>query len=172
MRHHKHPGLAGRLVDGELQPHPDASSTQAQLVWVPVAAADAREVDALEGLLCVPTRAGAMRVASVPHVVEHLALGDEIAVADWEGEPMARGELALALAGTVRCVGSPEHEWRRLARLVDDAAGERCWFDVIGDHAVAASVPRGALRAVFATLAHEAEAGTLRWEYATPARHA
>lgn len=172
MRHHKHPGLAGRLVDDELQPHPDATSSRAQLVWVPVATPDAREVDALEGLLCVPSRAGAMRVASVPHVVEHLALGDEVAVADWEGEPMARGELALALAGTVRCVASPEHEWQWLARLVDDAAGEPCWHDVIGDHAVAASVPRPALGAVFATLAGEARAGTLRWEYATPGRHA
>lgn len=172
MRHHKHPGLAGRLVDGELRPHPDAARGDAMLVWVPVATPDGREVDALEGLLCVPTRLGAARIAAVPHVVEHLALGDELAVADWDGEPMARGELALALTGTVRCVAAAGHDWRWLAGAIDDAAGQSCWFDVIGDAAVAASVPRAQLGAVFARLAAHADAGELRWEYATPARHA
>lgn len=172
MRHHKHPGLAGRFVDGELEPHPDATRSDAQLAWVPVATPDGREVDALEGVLCVPTRPGAMRLVAVPHVVEHLALDDELAVADWEGEPMARGELAHALSGTIRCVGAAGREWRWLAALVDDSASGGCWFDVIGNHAVAASVPRPALGAVFAALTREADAGTLRWEYATPGRHA
>ncbi len=175
MRHHRHPGLAGRLQprDDELQPHPDAERDDARLAWFPLATADARDVDALEGLLCVPTRAGAMRIASVPHVVEGLALGDEVAVADWEGEPLARGELALSLDGTVRCVAGEQRDWRWLARLVDDAAGGigTCWFDVIGDSAVAASVPRPSLARVFAALTMASNTGELRWEYVTPARH-
>lgn len=175
MRHHRHPGIAGRLVHGsdELHAHPDATRTDARLAWFPVATPDGRDVDALEGLLCVPTRAGAMRIVAVPHAVEGLALGDEVAVADWEGEPMARGELALSLDGTVRCVTNEGRDWRWLARLVDDAAGGigSCWFDAIGDHAVAASVPRPSLARVFAALTVAANTGELRWEYVTAARH-
>ena len=175
MRHHKHPGLAGQLRSGsdQLHPHPDATRSDAVLTWFPVATVDGRDVDALEGLLCVPTRPGAMRIASVPHVVEGLALGDEVAVADWGGEPMARGELASALAGTVRCVATVERDWRWSAQLIDDGAGAigACWFDVIGDTALAASVPRAQLAGVFAALTMAANVGELRWEYVTPARH-
>jgi hypothetical protein len=175
MQHHKHAGLAGRLAAGgeTLEPHPDAERDDARMAWFPVATPDAREVDALEGLLCVPTRAGAMRIAAVPHVVEGLTLGDEVAVADWDGEPMARGELALALAGTVRVVAAGDRGWAWAARIVDDAAGGigSCWFDAIGDHAVAASVPRDRLAPVFAALTLAANTGELRWEYATAGRH-
>jgi hypothetical protein len=175
MQHHRHAGIAGRLAAGgdTLDPHPDAASETARMAWFPVATADGREVDALEGLLCVPTRAGAMRIVAVPHVVEGLTLGDEIAVADWDGEPMARGELALALAGTVRVVAAGERGWAWAARIVDDAAGGigTCWFDAIGDHAVAASVPHARLAHVFAALTVAAAAGELRWEYATLGRH-
>lgn len=175
MQHHRHPGLAGTLAPGgdSLEPHPDAASGDARMAWFAVAAPDRREVDALEGLLCVPTRPGAMRIVAVPHVVEGLTLGDEVAVGDWDGEPMARGELALALAGTVRVVAAGGRGWAWAAQLVDDAAGGRgtCWFDAIGEHAVAASVPRDRLAAVFAALTSAARDGKLRWEYATVQRH-
>lgn len=156
-----------------LEPHPEAGAEAARMAWFPVASADGREVDALEGLQCVPTRAGAMRIVAVPHVVEGLTLGDEVAVADWDGEPLARGELALALAGTVRVVAAGDRGWAWAARVVDDAAGGigTCWFDAIGDHAVAASVPRDRLARVFAALTMAANVGELRWEYATAARH-
>lgn len=144
------------------------------MAWFALASPDGREVDALEGLLCVPTRAGAMRIVAVPHLVEGLTLGDEVAVGDWQGEPIARGELALALSGTVRAVAADGRGWRWLAQLIDDAAGGRgsCWFDAIGEDAVAASVPRAGLVAVFAALTAAANTGELRWEYATAARHA
>lgn len=175
MRHHRHPGLAGSLRSGssELHAHPDAQRDDARLTWFPVATTDGRDVDALEGLMCVPTRAGAMRIVAVPHVVEGLALGDEVAVGDWEGEPMARGELALSLHGTVRAVAADGRDWLWLARLVDDAAGGigTCWFDAIGDSALAASVPRPSLAAVFAALTMASNVGELRWEYVTTARH-
>lgn len=175
MRHHRHPGLAGQLrsSSNELHAHPDAERTDARLTWFPVATTDGRDVDALEGLTCVPTRAGAMRIVAVPHVAEGLAMGDEVAVADWEGEPMARGELALSLSGTVRCVAGDGRDWLWLARLVDDAAGGigTCWFDAIGDSAIAASVPRAALAPVFAALTMASNTGELRWEYATAGRH-
>ncbi len=143
------------------------------MCWFAVASGDGRDVDALEGLMCVPTRAGAMRIAAVPHVATNLALGDEVAVADWDGEPMARGELALALAGTVRCVALRDQGWFALAHLIDDAAGGRgtCWFDAIGEQAIAASVPRRALVDVFAALDVAAAAGDVRWEYVTQGRH-
>lgn len=175
MQHHRHAGLAGRLApDGTtLDAHPDAERDDARMAWFPVATPDGREVEALEGLLCVPTRPGAMRIVAVPHVVEGLTLGDEVAVADWDGEPLARGELALALAGTVRVVAAGGRGWQWAAQLVDDAAGGRgtCWFDAIGEEAVAASVPRNRLANVFAALAAAADAGELRWEYATAGRH-
>jgi hypothetical protein len=175
MQHHRHAGLAGRLAPGgqALDPHPDAARADAVMAWFPITTPNAREVDSLEGILCVPTRAGAMRLVGVPHVVDGLELGDEVAVADWDGEPMARGELALALAGTVRAVAGAERSWTWLAQLIDDAAGGRgsCWFDAIGDHALAASVPRAALVPVFAALTIAANAGELRWEYVTAARH-
>jgi len=143
------------------------------MAWFPVASSDARDIDSLEGLLCVPTRPGAMRLVAVPHRVEELALGDEVAVADWDGEPLARGELALALAGTVRAVAGGARPWHWLAALIDDAAGGRgsCWFDVIGEQGVAASVERPALAAVFAALSERADADDVRWEYATSSRH-
>ncbi|MCB0879143.1 MAG: hypothetical protein KDC46_09215 [Thermoleophilia bacterium] len=176
MRHHQHAGLVGQLRSGseELHPHPDAQRDDAVVAWFPIMDPAGRDVDALEGLTCVPTRAGAMRITAVPHVVEHLALGDEVAVADWEGEPMARGELALALDGTVRCVAAQGQGWLHLARLIDDAAGGigSCWFDAIGEHALAASVPRRALAPVFAALSASENAGELRWQYVTPERHA
>jgi hypothetical protein len=177
MRHHQHPGLAGSLnADGTLAPHPDAEHADARVVWFPVATDSdcSPSIGSLEGLLCVPTRAGAMRIAAVPHVVEHLTLGDEVAVVDWEGEPLARGELAMALHGTVRCVSADERGWLHLARMIDAASGEMgaCWFDAIGEQAVAASVPRSALVAVLELLATAADRGELRWEYVTPARHA
>ncbi|MCW2927753.1 MAG: hypothetical protein JWM86_1721 [Thermoleophilia bacterium] len=176
MQHHRHAGLAGRLPAGAstLVPHDDATRRDARMAWFPIATPDGRDVDALEGLLCVPTRAGAMRIVAVPHVVERLALGDEVAVADWDGEPLARGELALALAGTVRAVAADaEHDWRWLARRIDEAAGGAgsCWFDAIGDHAVAASVPRPAIAGVLEQLGADAAAGALRFEYATLDRH-
>ena len=188
MQHHRHAGLAGRLAsDGRsITPHPDTARPDAQMVWFPVATSDGREVDALEGLLCLPTRTGAMRLASVPHIVEGLALGDEIAIAEWNGAPLARGELALALFGTIRVVAASgddanrEHterdgarDWSWCARLIDDAAGGRgsCWFDAISEHAVAASVPRRVLADVFATLNTAASSNELRFEYVTPARH-
>jgi hypothetical protein len=175
MRHHRHAGLAGRLVHGsnELHPHPDAERSDAVTAWFAVSTPDGREVEALEGLLCVPTRTGAMRIVAVPHVVEQLALGDEVAVAPLDDMLLARGELALALDGTVRAVAGGNHDWLWLARRIDEAAGGdgSCWFDVIGDQAVAASVPRARLGAVFTALAADAERGALRWEYVTPARH-
>lgn len=178
MRHHQHAGLAGRLAsDGTITPHADAERADACVAWFPITRDDT--VESLEGLLCVPTRPGAMRIAAVPHVVEHLALGDEVAVADWDGEPLARGELALALQGTVRCVSLDERGWLHLARLIDAAAGVAgaadaagaCWFDAIGEQAVAASVPRESLVSVFETLTTAAERGELKWEYVTPTRH-
>lgn len=176
MQHHRHPGLVGRLApDGRsLVPHPDAEHPDARMAWFPVAAPDAREVDALEGMLCVPTRPGAMRIVAVPHVTEGLAFGDEVAVGDWEGEAVARGELALSLAGTVRVVAAGGRGWAWAAQLLDDAAGGRgvCWFDPIAEEAVAASVPRPMLARVFAALTVASTSGELRWEYATPARHA
>lgn len=176
MQHHRHAGLAGRLPEGSdtLVPHADCARDDARMAWFPVATADARDVDALEGLLCVPTRPGAMRLVAVPHVVERLTLGDEVAVADWDGEPLARGELALALAGTVRAVAAGEHDWRWLARRIDHAAGGAgsCWFDAIGEQAVAASLPRAALGAVLEQLAEDAAAGVLKYEYPTLDRHA
>lgn len=176
MQHHKHPGLAGHLdaSGAALDAHPDALRDDAQLVWFPVTDATGREVDALEGLTCVPTRAGAMRIVAVPHVLTGLALGDEVAVADWDGEPLARGELASALAGTVRVVSAPGTRWSVAAQALDAAAGGRgsCWFDVMSDEAFAASVPRAALADVFAWLAARAATGELRYEYATATRHA
>lgn len=175
MQHHRHAGLAGRLARGgrELEPHPEAASATARLAWFPIASRDGRDLEALEGMVCVPTRAGAMRLVSVPHVVDGLALGDEVAVADWDGEPLARGELALALAGSVRAASDAAGGWRWLAQLIDDAAGGigTCWFDVVSDEALAASVPRARLVPVFAALTAAANVGELRWEYATPGRH-
>ena len=176
MQHHRHAGLAGTLGtdDAEpLVPHPDATHDDAVMAWFPIASPDGREIESLEGLLCVPTRPGAMRLVAVPHVVQGLALGDEVAVADWDGEPLARGELALALAGTVRVVAGTDWTWRQLAAVIHAAAAESCWFDPVGEHAVAATVPRSRLGAVFAALTRlAADHDTVRWEYATPSRHA
>lgn len=184
MQHHKHAGLAGRLsADGTtLEPHPDASHPEARMAWIPLASPDGREIEALEGVMCIPTRPGAMRLAAVPHVAENLALGDELAVADWDGEPLARGELALALSGTIRVIAAAPAvdadaatatTWQDLAATIDDAAGGRgsCWFDAIGDSALAVCVPRASLGAVFAQLTDAAARDELRWEYVTPLRH-
>lgn len=143
------------------------------MAWFPLMSADGRDIESLEGLLCVPTREGAMRLVAVPHIVDGLCLGDEVAVTEFEGEPLARGELALALAGTVRAAAGGGQGWAGLAQLIDDAAGGRgtCWFDAIGPEAVAASVPRAKLVPVFAALAIAANVGEVRWEYATSARH-
>lgn len=182
MRHHQHAGIAGSLsADGtQLTPHPDLVDEAARLqVWVPLPDAAGREVDALEALTCVATRPGAARVVAVPHVATDIALGDELAIGDWDGEPMARGPLASSLAGTVRIVGASETDWRDIAALVTRVVAsveptdvrDELWFDVMGDSALAASVPRPALGVLFAELADRAQRDELRWEYATPTRH-
>lgn len=175
MQHHKHPGLPGHLAaDGAtLEPLAEAAGADARLVWFPIPDPTGREIDALEGLLCVPTRGGAMRVVAVPHVACALAFGDEVAVADWEGEPLARGPLASGLTGTVRVVVGDDRTWRDVAALmVGELGRDRVWLDVIGDASVALAVRRSDLAATFQLLAREAAAGALRWEYATPERHA
>jgi hypothetical protein len=175
MQHHKHPALAGTLAsDGSsIEEHPDAARADAQLVWFPIPDATGREVDALEGLLCVPTRAGAMRVVAVPHVASGLTFGDEVAVADWDGEPLARGTLASGLTGSVRVVVGDGRGWREVAALICARLPRAdVIVDVIGEQALAIAVPRRALAGVFELLAGEAEAGGLRWEYVTPERHA
>jgi len=174
MQHHKHPGLPGHLaLDGAtLEPLADATRADAQLVWFPIPDPTGREVDSLEGLLCVPSRAGAMRVVSVPHVASELTFGDEVAVADWDGEPLARGPLASGLTGTVRIVVSAGRTWADIAALlVGELSRERVVIDVISDNSLAVSVERGDLAAVFALLSAETQRGELRWEYATPDRH-
>lgn len=174
--------MVGSLApDGtQLVPHPDLESGAERLqVWVPLPDAAGRGVDALEALTCVATRPGAARVVAVPHVASDIALGDELAIGDWDGEPMARGPLASSLAGTVRIVASADTDWRDVAalvvRIVDVAAPDardEIWFDVMGDSAIATSVPRRVLGALFAELDARARRDELRWEYATPTRHA
>lgn len=174
MQHHKHPGLPGHLAaDGAtIEPLAAAAGPDAQLVWFPIPDPTGREIDALEGLLCVPTRAGAMRVVAVPHVASALTFGDEVAVADWDGEPLARGPLASGLTGTVRVVVGDGGTWRDVATLITGELGrDRVWLDVIGDSSVALAVARADLAATFGLLAGAAEAGSLRWEYANPERH-
>lgn len=150
-------------------------------MWIPLAgaerpgAAGATGDVPLEGLLSVPTRAGAVRLVAVPHVAQGLALGDELAVVRRGDMLLARGELALALSGTVRVVLAAEAEasWRDVGQLLRAATGDagECWLDLVSERAVAASVPRGALATVFEALGARAALGELQWEYATPARH-
>lgn len=174
MQHHKHPALAGTLAaDGSsIDEHPDAAREDARLVWFPIPDATGREVDALEGMLCVPTRAGAMRVVAVPHVAAGLTFGDEVAVADWDGEPLARGPLASGLTGCVRVVVADDRGWRDVAAMLcARLPREDVIVDVIGEQALALAVPRRALPEVFELLTDAAAAGGLRWEYVTPERH-
>lgn len=184
MRHHKHPGLAGRFDPDrrEIVPHPDAADEgRRQQVWIPLPeSGDARQIDSLEGLACVPTREGAVRIVAVPHVAADLAFGDEIAVGDHDGDLIARGPLASSLHGTVRIVAADTgtHDWRSLATELDavihgstSGTGDEPWYDVIAETSLAVSVPRAALRDVFAWL-HAADPAVIRWEYATAMRHA
>jgi hypothetical protein len=182
MRHHKHPGLAGSFdpATREISAHPDAADAdRLHQVWIPLPDADGRTLDAVEGLACVPTREGAVRVVAVPHLASDLALGDELAVGAWEGDLLARGPLASSLHGTLRIVGSAEGDWtwQALAAQLDPIIRAACagaddqpWYDVIAETALAVSVPRVALGDVFAWL-HAADPETLRWEYATAMRH-
>lgn len=182
MRHHQHAGIVGRLSADRtsLIPHPDAfGSPECVQVWVPLPDAAGREVDALEIVTCRHTRAGAARVVAVPHVAVDLAMGDELAISDFDGVPLARGTLASSLEGTVRIVApTGGASWRELAGIVDDIIagtigdGAHGWFDMIGDTSIAASVPRAALGALFDELAQREQRAELRWEYATAARHA
>ena len=176
VQHHRHAGLVGRWSadGGELIPHPDTARADAAQVWIPLPDPTGRSIDALEGVLCVPTRSGVMRVVAVPHVASHLAMGDELAVADWDGEPLARGELASSLLATVRVVTPTERSWRDVAHELEDAHGEDdapCWYDVVGDQSVAIAVPRAALGRTFETLERLTREWSIRWEYATPHRH-
>lgn len=174
MQHHKHPGLPGHLAaDGAtIEPTADATRDDAQLVWVPIPDAMGREIDALEGVLCVPTREGAMRVVAVPHVASALTTGDELAVADWDSEPLARGPLASGLTGTVRIAVAAGRTWHDVAvQLVGELGRTRVLLDVIGAESLAVAVARRDLLRTFELLTAAAARDELRWEYATPERH-
>lgn len=178
LRHHKHPGLVGQLAPSgrELEPHPDAGAASAVQVLVPLPDDTGREIDAVESITCVATRDGAARVVAVPHIAVDLAMGDELAVGDWEGNPVARGPLASSLLGTVRIVAAATGDIWEIAGAVDATCRAACdteaWFDVMSAEALAVAVPRAALAAVFVELESRAARDELRWEYATAGRHA
>jgi hypothetical protein len=172
MQHHRHPGLALSCtrVAGQLETHPiaDACDERAMVVWIPIPDKQGRDVVALEGLQAIPTRAGAMRIAAVPHIAQHLALGDEVAIGQLEDRLLARGSLASALHGTISIVLSPTctRTWR-------DIAGDiaPCVIDVADERAFSVSVERPQLSGVFEILNDATERDELQYSYQTAERH-
>lgn len=200
MQHHRHPSVACRPGVHATETHPDALRDDAQLVWFPVAATPDIEPTALEGLACVPTRDGAVRVAAVPHLAHDVALGDEVAVGAWEGGLIARGPLASALVDTLRVTIPPAGGAQATASSDDrgdELAAASCgsgdpqllvelaaplgalarwvgehggWIDVLSPRVAALAVPRHVLIPLVSELEERGRVGELRYEYATPGR--
>ena len=178
MRHHQHPAAACTLdpATGSVRAHPDSEHPEASVAWFPVAG-EGDSIEAVEGLLCVPTRPGAARVAAVPHVVRGVTLGDEVAIADVDGDPYARGLVATALRGTIHVVlPAPERDDaardERWVEVLAELAPLDGWMDALTERVLAISVPRAALPEAAELLRRRAARRELEWEYVTPERHA
>lgn len=175
----EHPRRPVRLVDGELEPWPDARSSDC-IVWFPVPDAVEGGPEA-EGIPAVRLDGDRARLTGIPFFPYHAGLGDEVQVREHDDAVYAVEVVLAAPDLTVRIFGeegavsteqaladpdSDEPFWR-FARAL---APHGCWFERYSTTYAAFSVPPAEWEYVQPFLDLKSRVEGLRWELATPMR--
>jgi hypothetical protein len=176
----EHPRRPVRLVDGELQPWPDARSSDCA-VWFPVPDAVPGAGPEAEAVPAVRLDGDRARLTGIPFFPYHVGLGDEVQVREQDGAVycvevvLAAPDLVVRIfdeAGGVTTEqalvdpASDEPFWRIIRAL----AAHGCWFERYSTGYAALSVPPEEWEYVRAFLQLKARVENLQWELATPLR--
>lgn len=176
----EHPRRPVRLVDGELQPWPDARASDC-VVWFPVPDAIEGAGPEAEGVPAVRLDGDRARLTGIPFFPYHAGLGDEVQVREQDGTVycvevvVAAPELVVRIfdetgaVSTEQALADPDSDepfWR-VARAL---APHGCWFERYSTGYAALSVAPEEWEYVRAFLDLKARVEGLQWELATPLR--
>lgn len=177
----EHPRRPVRLVDGDLQPWPDAKASDC-VVWFPVPdAVEGGGGPEAEGVPAVRVDGDRARLTGIPFFPYHVGLGDEVQVREQDATlycvevVVAAPELVVRIfdaaggVSTEQALVDPDSDepfWR-IARAL---APHGCWFERYSTGYAALAVPPDEWEYVRAFLDLKARAEGLQWELATPLR--
>lgn len=176
----EHPRRPVRLIDGELQPWPDARATDC-VVWFPVPDAVEGAGPEAEGVPAIRLDGDRARLTGIPYFPYHAGLGDEMEVRESDSALYAVRVVAAAPELVVRIFGeagevsteqaltdptSDEPFWR----IVRALAPHGCWFERYSTTYAALALEPTEWEYARAFLDLKSRAEGLRWELATPLR--
>lgn len=175
-----HPRRPVRLVDGELEPWPDARASDC-VVWFPVPDAAEGGGPEAEGVPAVRLDGDRARLTGIPFFPYHVGLGDEVQLREQDGalycvevvvaapDLVVRVFLPAAAVSPEQALADPDSDepfWR-IARAL---APHGCWFERYATDYAAFSVAATEWEYVHAFLDLKARVEGLQWELATPLR--
>jgi hypothetical protein len=176
----EHPRRPVRLVDGELEPWPDARASDC-VVWFPVPDAVDGVGPQAEGVPAIRLDGDRARLTGIPFFPYHAGLGDEVQVRE-QASTLYCVEVAIAApelvvrvfdeAGSVsaeQALADPDSDepfWR-VARAL---APHGCWFERYSTGYAAFAVAPSEWEYVRAFLDLKSRVEDLQWELATPLR--
>ncbi len=177
----EHPRRPVRLLEGELEPWPDARDSDC-IVWFPVPdAVEGGGGPEAEGVPAIRVDGDRARLTGIPFFPYHVGLGDEVQVREQDGTlycvevVRASPDLVVRIFDEVSAVtteqaladpDSDEPFWR-LARAL---AAHGVWFERYSSNYAAISVPQDEWEYVRPFLELKGRVDGLRWELATPMR--
>jgi hypothetical protein len=176
----EHPRRPVRLVDGVLQPWPDAHASDC-VVWFPVPDAVEGAGPEAEGIPAIRLDGDRARLTGIPLFPYHVGLGDEVQVRDTDGAlycvevVVAAPELVVRIfdeggsVGVSEALSEPDSDepfWRIIRAL----APHGCWFERYSTGYAALAVDPREWEYVRAFLDLKARVEGLQWELATPLR--
>ncbi len=177
----EHPRRPVRLVDGELEPWPDARASDC-VVWFPVPdAVEGGGGPEAEGVPAVRLDGDRARLTGIPFFPYHAGLGDEVQVREQDGAlycvevVVASPDLVVRMFDEASAVSteqalvdpqSDEPFWRVVRAL----AAHDVWFERYSSSYAALVVPQREWEYVRPFLDLKARVDGLRWELATPMR--
>jgi hypothetical protein len=177
----EHPRRPVRLVDGELEPWPDARASDS-IVWFPVPdAVEGGGGPEAEGVPAVRLDGDRARLTGIPFFPYHVGLGDEVQVRD-QGGALYCVEVAVATpdlvvrifdpaggVSTERALSDPDSD-EPFWRVIRAPAAHGVWFERYSTGYAALCVPRAEWEYVHPFLDLKARVDGLHWELATPMR--
>lgn len=176
----QHPRKPVRLVDGELQPWPDASASDC-IVWFPVPDAVPGSGPQVEGVPATRLDGDRARLTGIPFFPYHAGLGDEVQVRDEDGTlscvdvVRAAPELVVRIFDetsgitTEQALADPASD-EPFWRVVRALAPHGCWFERYSTSYAALAVDPREWEYVRSFLDLKARVEGLQWELATPMR--
>jgi hypothetical protein len=176
----EHPRRPVRLVDGELEPWPDARASDC-IVWFPVPDSVEGSGPEAEGIPAVRLDGDRARLTGIPLFPYHAALGDEVQVRERDGT-LYCVEVVVAAPRLVVRIFDPQHAVTTEQALTDPDSDEPfwrvaraiaphgCWFERYSTGYAAMAVEPAEWEYVHAFLELKSRVEGLQWELATPMR--